>query len=250
MQFDFSNITKTKIITPPRIVLYGPEKVGKSTFASQVDGALYFDFEEGSGHLSVRRAPDAMKKDVPTLREALRQLRTASHDFSAVVIDTADWLEARIHDQVAAEAGKKQIDDIGYGAGYNTALNIWRDLCSAMTALTEIGLPILVIAHSQIKRYDNPLTESYDRHQLKLHGKSAALLTEWCDCLLFANQRVFVDKKEVGFKKTVTKGKGGDIVLHTAGSPAFQAGNRYGLPPELDFSWGAFIDAFNEANKE
>ncbi|MFO0906802.1 MAG: hypothetical protein U0835_00285 [Isosphaeraceae bacterium] len=85
---------------------------------------------------------------------------------------------------------------------------------------------------------------------MKLHDISSALVKEWCDCLLFADQTVYIDKKDVGFKKVIAKGRGGDIVLHTVASPAFAAGNRYGLPAELPFTWGAFIDAFNEAASE
>ena len=67
------------------------------------------------------------------------------------------------------------------------------------------------------------------------------------DCLLFANQEVFIDKSEVGFKKTVRRGVGGGRVLHTVESPAYVAGNRYGLPEQLPLDWTSFIDAFNQA---
>lgn len=250
MPITLESIPATKIILPPRIVLYGPEKIGKSTFASDLDGALYFDVEKGSGVVNVRRAKEEWKASFPAVLDTVKALRTQQHDYTGVVIDTADWLEMLIFKQVAAEHGKKAIDEIGYGAGYNAAVNLWKQLLDELTGLTEKGMPVLVLAHSMVKRYDNPMTESYDRYQLKLHQKTGALLTEWCDALLFADQRVYVDKKDVGFRKIVTKGRGGDVVLHTVGSPAFAAGNRYGLPAELDFTWASFIDAFNAAITE
>jgi hypothetical protein len=131
------------------------------------------------------------------------------------------------------------------------AVNLRKQLFDGLTALrNDKGMAVLLIAHDQVKRYDNPLTDSYDRHMLKLHAKSAAILTEWSDCLLFANQDVYIDAKDVGFKKKVTKGRAGDRVLHTVESPAFMAGNRYGLPPELPFSWAAFNDAMTNAISE
>ena len=107
------------------------------------------------------------------------------------------------------------------------------------------GMVVVFIAHDTVKRYDSPITESYDRHLLKMHKQSADILTEWVDGLLFANQRVHIDKADVGFKKTIRRGVGGDRVLHTVESPAYLAGNRYGLPEELPLDWSSFIAAFN-----
>lgn len=245
MTIQLDDIQPTQQIIPPRIVLYGPEKIGKTTFASEIEGALYFDFEVGSGRVNVRRARPEWKSSYGAVLETVRTLRSQEHNYSAAVFDTADWLEMIIHKQVATENGKRHIEDIGYGAGYKLAGGLWKTLLDELTLLAESGLPVILLAHNQIKRYDNPLTDSYDQHRLKLHDISSALVKEWCDCLLFADQTVYVDKKDVGFKKTVTKGRAGDIVLHTVASPAFAAGNRYGLPSELPFTWAAFIEAFN-----
>jgi hypothetical protein len=241
---DLSTIKPARVILPPRIVLYGPEKIGKTTFCSDIEGAIFLDVEGGSGALNVARIEKERLNTFADVIGAVEALYTQQHSFSTVVIDTADWLEALVFGQVAREHGKKTVDEIGYGAGYSAAINVWKQLLDGLTALrNEKGMAVVLLAHDQVKRYDNPLTESYDRHQLKMHAKSAAIITEWADCLLFANQDVYIDSKDAGFKKKVTKGRAGDRVLHTVGSPSFMAGNRYGLPAELPFSWGAFNEA-------
>ncbi len=251
MTIDLSTIKPKRIILPPRIVLYGPEKIGKSTFGADVPSNLFLDIEGGSGALNVARVEKEKLTNFGSVMATLDALATQDHDFGAVTVDTVDWLEALVFEQVAAENGKRSIEDIGYGKGYEMATNVWRDFFQVLDRLrTEKGMLVILLAHDQVKRYDNPTTESYDRHQLKLHQKSSALLKEWSDCILFANQDVHIDKKDVGFNKKVTKGRAGARILHTVESPAFVAGNRYGLPSELPFSWGAFIDAFNTAVAE
>lgn len=240
---DLSAIKPTVESLPPRIVLYGSPKVGKTTFGSLLPSPLFIDIEGGSGALPVARIEKEKLNSYADVLEAVEALYSQDHGFKSVVVDSADWLEALIFNQVAAEHGKKSIDEIGYGAGYGAAVNLWKQLLAGLTALrNDKGIVVLLIAHDAVKRYDNPLTESYDRHQLKLHGKSSAIITEWSDCLLFANQEVYIDKKQEGFKK-VSRGRAGDRVLHTVESPAFLAGNRFGLPPAIEFTWEAFASA-------
>jgi len=104
-----TSVPASKIILPPRIVLYGPEKIGKSTFSSDISGALHFDFEDGSRFLDIRRAKPEWYSSFPVLLETIDALAKQEHDYTAAVLDTADWLEDVIHKQVATEAGKPSI---------------------------------------------------------------------------------------------------------------------------------------------
>lgn len=236
----------SKVILPPRLIVYGSPKVGKTSFAASIPDAIILDIEGGSGALNVARIE---KDKLVTLADVLGWLDTLitqEHSFAAVVLDSADWLETLIGQQIAAEAGKKHLEDIPYQAGHKKLPDLWKQVFDRLSVLREQrGMVVVFIAHDQVKRYDSPITDSYDRHQLKMHKQSADILTEWVDCLLFANQRVYIDKADVGFKKTVKRGVGGDRVLHTVESPAYVAGNRYGLPEELPLDWASFIDAFN-----
>jgi hypothetical protein len=251
---NLSEISASKKIEPPRILLYGPPKTGKTTFASQIPGAIILDVEGGSGYQSVARITKDQLATYGQFLSALEALATQEHSFSTVVIDTVDWLEQLIFRQVCEESNAKTIEEAagGYGKGYVAAYNLWKQVLETLEYLrTQKGMAILLIAHSQIRKYSDPMRESYDIYGIKLHDKdkgqsSASMVREWCDCILFVNQQTFVQKEDAGFNKKTIKAKGGDIIIHTVAQPAFQAGNRWGLPAEIPFSWDAFSNALNE----
>jgi hypothetical protein len=102
----------------------------------------------------------------------------------------------------------------------------------------------ILIAHTEIKRFDSPEVEPYDRYQPKLQTRSSALVREWSDAVLFANYRTIVKKDDVGFNKTNNRGVStGERLLYTAEKPAYMAKNRYGLPESIALSWEAFESA-------
>lgn len=248
---NLSEIKPARAILPPRLVVYGSPKVGKTSFAASIPNNLIIDLEGGSGALPVARVEKEKLATLADVLAVLDALAAQEHGFGAVTLDSADWLETLIGNQIAAEAGKRHLEDIPYQAGHKKLPDLWKQVFDKLTMLREQrGMVVVFIAHDQVKRYDSPLTESYDRHQLKMHKQSADILTEWVDCLLFARQQVFIDKSDVGFKKTVRRGVGGGRVLHTVESPAFAAGNRYGLPDELPLNWDSFIQAFNTSAAE
>jgi hypothetical protein len=106
---------------------------------------------------------------------------------------------------------------------------------------------VVQIAHTDIKRFDSPEHDPYDRYVIKLHARAAALLQEHSDVVLFANYRISTVKADVGFNKKVSRAVGsGERVIHTVERPAFLAKNRYDLPDTLALEWSAFAQAMPE----
>jgi len=90
--------------------------------------------------------------------------------------------------RVCRDHGIKNLEDIPYGKGFNYALDRWRELLEGLSALrNERKMAVILLAHSEVKRYDAPDTEPYDRYQIKLHKTAAALVEEWADAIFFAN---------------------------------------------------------------
>ncbi len=238
-----SSITSGKAIRPPRIMLSGTHGIGKTTFAAGAPSPIFIQTEEGADTVGCDRFPLAT-----SLADVLAQLTSLcqdEHAYGTVVIDSLDCLEPLIWKKVAADAGKKNIEDIGYGKGLTIALDEWRQVLDGLTYLrNNKSMIVILISHVEIKRFDNPETEPYDRYIPRLHAKAGAMIMAWADAVLFANYKVFTKTTEAGFNKDVRRGIGtGDRVIYTTERPSHLAKNRYNLPSELPLSWGAFVAA-------
>ena len=231
---------------PRRTLLYGVHGIGKSTWATQAPNCLLINIEDGVGDIDC-----AKTQHLTTLEQvgdALLWLATNKHDFKTVAIDSADWLESLIHAEVAKKAGKESIADIGYGAGYKQALALWDKLLFKLDHLrTENKMGVILIAHCAIKKHQDPEQESYDRYQPALHDTASAMLTEWCDEVLFASYRVYLKKEDQGFGKERAIAMGGaERFIRTQETAACMAKNRLaGMPSEIGFSYADYAKWFD-----
>ena len=240
-------ILKGKQSKPRRTLVYGVHGVGKSTFAAQADGCIFINLEDGLNDLECDKTP--LLKTFDHVMEYLRWLSSADHGYKVVAIDTADWLETIIHKEVATAAKKDSIADIGYGAGYKQALAYWDRIVFALDWLrSEKEMGIILLAHTETKRFEDPEADSYDRYQPALHPLVGSMLQEWCDEVLFASYRVFTRKEDQGFNKTRTLAIGeGERYLRTQETAAVLAKNRLGMPPEIEFSWAVYESYFKQS---
>lgn len=247
MAISLASLMRSTAIAPPRVLAHGVAGIGKTTFAAASDKPVFILTEDGLGTLGVPHFPLARSFDA--VMEALAALYSEAHEFKTVVIDSLDWLEPLVWARACKNNGWASIEDAGYGKGYVAALDLWRQYLDGLNALRdERGLTIIQIAHTDIKRFDSPEHEPYDRYVIKLHARASALLQEHSDVVLFANYRISTVKSDIGFNKKVTRALGsGERLLFTAERPAFLAKNRYGLPDTLPMNWQAFYEAMPRA---
>lgn len=232
-----SNLVKGPQETPSRIVLYGVEGVGKSTFAANAPSPIFIGAEDGTSQLDVARFPQP--ETWSEILEAVRTLTNEGHDFRTLVLDTLDWAEPLCWDHVCQKGGKAAIEDFGYGKGYVAAIDEWRILLAALEALRRAkGMNVVLLAHSWIKKFQNPNGEDFDRYEMKLHAKAAGLIKEWSDAVLFAMYELVTAKDE---RTKRTRGfDTGKRVLYTTHRAAWDAKNRYSLPEMLPLDWAEF----------
>jgi hypothetical protein len=246
MAISLASLSRSTAIAAPRILIHGVAGVGKSTFAAAAPSPVFVPTEDGLGMLDVAHFPLARSFDA--VMEALVALYSEPHEFKTVVVDSVDWLEPLIWQRVCQDNQWASIEEPGYGKGYIAALELWRQYLDGLNGLRdERGMAVIQIAHTDIKRFDSPEHEPYDRYVIKLHSRAAALLQEHSDVVLFANYRISTVKADVGFNKKVTRALGsGERVVYTAERPAFLAKNRYALPDVLPLDWPAFQAAMPE----
>lgn len=228
-----ASITRGLVEGPWRILAYGVEGLGKSTLGAGTPRPIFLASEDGTGHLDVERFPKPESwRDV---LDAVTLLAREKHDYKTLVIDTLDWVEPLCWAHVCARDSKANIEDYGFGKGYQTALDEWRLLLSKLEALRPAGVNVMVLAHSTQKTWKNPEGDDFDRFELKVHAKAGGLFKEWSDAVLFANHETFAKKNEQ--TKRVKGVSTGARLLFTERTAAYDAKNRYGLPPFLALSW-------------
>ena len=233
--------------SPPRIMVYGTEGIGKSTLAARAPQPVFVQTEDGLGEIDCHKFPLAGTFD--DVIAALTELHTEEHDFQSIVVDSLDWLERLIWDAVCETYGAKSIEKVdgGYGKGYIYALSPWREFLNRLSALhKDRCMAVILIAHAKIEKFEDPESSPYDRYSPRLHKHAGALLTEWCDAVLFATRKLRTQTEDTGFgrKRTIAHavGKdGGERVLRTIGGPSCVAKNRYDLEPELPLDWNALL---------
>ena len=91
------SITRGRESKPPRLLVYGQEGTGKSTFAAGAPSPVFVQTEDGLGEIDTAKFPLAKKFEEVT--DALTALRDEPHDFQTVVVDSADWLERLVWDR-------------------------------------------------------------------------------------------------------------------------------------------------------
>lgn len=264
MSFDLSTITSAKVVRPPRIILLGVEKIGKSTFAAGADAPVFLPIksEEGIDDIEVPKVP--VCNSVDDVFGWLKSLYNMKGNHETIVIDSGSALEPLVFEAAcqrlgATKDGGGETQNImkaggGWGAGFREALVIWREITRWLDALrTNRGMASILIGHVIVRRFDDPNGESYDQYQWDIHEKAAALLYRWADSILFCNTKVAVKKEDVGFNKEKKRGidiGGGNRFLYTQKRPAHPGGGRgiYGhLPYELPLCWSNFRDAVAQA---
>lgn len=240
MAIDLKAIKRNKDILPPRIMLYGPHGLGKTTFGAGAPAPIFILTEDGLGQLEVEHFP--LAKSFDDVQDALKALQ-GDHDYQTVVIDSLDWLDNLIWETINAKYDAK---DLAYGKGAVIAADYWRKILDGLNSLRSKGMAVVMLAHCEIKRFDSPEVEPYERYQPKLQARSSALVQEWADCVFFANYKTVVKSSDVGFNQKVTRGiTTGERLMYTAERPAYLAKNRYSLPDALPLDWQAFVTAMS-----
>lgn len=240
MAFDLSSISRGKRLRAPKVVIYGPPKIGKSTLAANAPNPIGIITEEGLDAIDVAAFP--LAKSWADVCSALDTLTNEPHEFQTAFVDSLDWLEPLILGKVCVDQKVKNIEDIGYGKGYIMADDLWRDFFSRLDALRDKrGMSVICIAHEQVNKVRNPtLPEDYDAYSLKLNKRATAIINEWADVIGFAAHEVMTRQVDSGFQNKETKAiSTGKRMLHVNPHPAYVAGNRYGMA-DCVLSWPAF----------
>lgn len=241
-RFALTDIRAGRLVLPRRVLGYGVEGVGKSTFAAGAPRPVFLCPENGTPHLNVQRLPSPESWD-----EVLEIVSLVEGDvpFETLVIDPVNWLEMLCWARVVGGPGSRPTEDTGdaiaqHGGGFSkgndAAVSHWRALVSGLERVWKSGKHIVLLGHCHVKAFSDPTGVSYDRYELQMHHKASGLLKQWADDVLFMRHEVLA--KQEGRKRVAVAT--GARVMHTHWDRAWDAKTRSALPEELPLSWSDY----------
>ena len=238
------DISRGKIEKALRVVVYGIEGIGKSTFASQFPGAVFIDTEGSTNQMDVARFPAPTSWEM--LISEVEQTISNPSGIGTLVIDTVDWAQQLCIVSVCEKNQVKGIEDFGYGKGYSYVKEDFGKLLNLLNDLVDKGVNVVLVAHSTIRTFTKPdEMGQYDRYELKLIDTPkcsiSGLVKEWADVLLFANYETFITEDQKTKKKYAT---GNQRVMYTTHTAAWDAKNRFGMPDKLPFEFSSIAQLF------
>lgn len=234
-----------------KVVFYGPEGIGKSTFASKFPDPLFIDTEGSTTELDVKRYPKPSSWQM-LLQEV--QAIIQKKPCKSLIIDTADWAERLCTEFVCSKHGKSGVEEFGYGNGYTYIAEEWGRFLNILQDVIDVAnINVVLTAHAIIRKFEQPNEMgAYDRYELKLGKKTTAqtapLTKEWADMVLFANYKTF--SVAVDDKGKKHKAQGGQRVMYTTHHPCWDAKNRFGLPEEMPLDYSGIAHIFNGIEKQ
>ena len=230
---------------PLKLVVYGSEGVGKSTFCAAAPNPIFLDAESGTLQLAVDRV---LIKGFENGLDAVADILDSK--YKTVVFDSADAFVELATQELLIRTGWESIESPGYGRGYVEQAEIIRELLRAADACIGAGKNVVFIVHASIQRFADPAGDSFDRWTLSTPKKISPLLSEWCDTMLFADhdRSIITKKGDFGQEKKVAKEWGARIAF-TEHRGSHDAKNRFNLPEKISLDWKTFEGHVNDFYK-
>ena len=227
-------INRGTLLTAKKVVVYGPEGIGKTTFAAQFPDPVFIDTEGSTNDYDVARFPAPSSWQM--LMDEVREVKNNPGICRTLIIDTADWAEHLCEKHVCQHGQVQSIEGFGYGKGYTYLREEFGRLLNELTDVVGVGINVVLTAHAQMRKFEQPdEMGAYDRWEMKLSKQVAPIVKEWANMILFCNYKTFVVKEN----KSAAKGKaqGGQRVMYTTHHPCWDAKNRYDLPEILPLDY-------------
>jgi DNA polymerase III delta prime subunit len=226
---------------PPIIILYGPEGTGKSTTANRFP-ATYWLNAESSTH-DFEAYEEQVPKTYTELLDHLEALAEQPHNFRTLIIDTLDKVEIMMTAHLCARNNWTNITDPAYGKGYAERSAEFQHFWSLIKDINERrGMAIILIAHSQIVKVEDPILPAYDKHTLQLYKTENAFIRREADLIGYCMIETYTQSSDGTRNLATTAGK---HVIKVRPHPAYDAKTRKAaMPDELDMSADAILQYY------
>ena len=223
--------------TPPKpnladltVLTYGATKIGKSTWCSHAESALFLSTEPGLNSLEVFQIPVRSWEELLT---ACGEIAEGNHGFKTVILDTVDNAYKMCAEHVCRKFKVEHESDLGFGKGYALTNNEFQRVLNKL-AFMPCGL--YLISHSQEIEIETR-TGKYTKTVPTLPEKARKIVLGLVDMVLYCD----IETTAGPDGKMVTR-----RVMRTKPNLNYEAGDRTGrLPEVIDLDYTKFIEAFN-----
>lgn len=213
------------------VMLYGKQKSGKTTAASQFPGALLLAFEKGYNAIGGLMAQDITKWSDYKL--ILRQLAKpeAQAKFQTIIIDTVAIAWDLCEQFVCAQNGVQKISDVPWGGGYTACK---KEFESSLRQITQLGYGVVLIAHHSVRMDKTADGADIEIISPELPKRAAEICNGIVDI--------------IGYIGSEWKDGVNTRYLYTRETPTLFAGSRFKyLAPKIPFGYQELVDAIAEA---
>jgi len=211
------------------VLIYGPSKIGKSTWCSHADNALFLATEPGLNSLDVYQVPI---RNWEELLAACADIAEGKHSFKTVIIDTIDNAYRFCSDYICAKFKIEHESDLGYGKGWALINN---EFMRVLTKLAFLPYGLYLVSHSQEKEIETK-TGKYLRTIPTLPDKARKIVLGMADLILFCDLQVSTDESGKSAYRRV---------MRTKPNLYYEAGDRTGrLPETIDMNFQVFLETF------
>lgn len=210
--------------------IYGAPKTGKTTLATQMNGALLLAFEPGYHAL-----PGVMAQDITSwgeMKQVYRELKKpeVQETFKAVIVDTIDIAADRCKKYICQQNGIEDLGDLGYGKGWTKFKDEFNEV---FRGLTQLGYAVFFIGHGKEETTDNPDGTKTIKIRPSLSNSTKTVISGMADIYGYSHQKA-----------------AGEMSVLTLRDPSglIDCGGRFKyIPNEISMSYKNLIDALTEA---
>lgn len=231
-------LIKGKKPKPRKILLYGPNFSGKSTQAASFDGVIFLDTESSLDDIDCVRTP--LLTSIGDVYDAIAHVgKNEAGNYQWLAIDSIDWVEKLIQDQVARDAGVESFGDktFDYGRGRKLCRPYWSRLIKGLSWVHETcNMGLILIAHDQKVDVKPADKDSYQRIEPALDTEARDMLCDWCTELLYISPEPLFRDADDGFSRTrkiAVKGEQRRFI-QTRMTTGVRAKNRLELPLSIE----------------
>lgn len=235
-------LKRGKSIGAPRLLINAFEKWGKTSLAANAPNPVILQSRGETGYETLLNAglvPECDYCEYQTWGELLAQLDAMIAEdtgHKTIVLDALGGFERLCHEHVCATQFGGDWSETGFASfqkGADISAGVWLTMLSRLDRIRAVrNVTVVVLSHVKVAPFKNPDGPDFDRYVADCDKKTWSATHKWADAILFGtfDTSTVIDKKTKRHKGT----RGDKRMLYTQRTAAYDAGNRYNMPAEIE----------------